>query len=1150
MNKHLPAALSTARRYAKKYQEGGTVDLPEIKVTPEPPPQMVSDEDLSMAQLPQQPASREGGLWQTVPKFVELMGSPEGRSKLDTTAGDYLLGRHVDESGNWVKADKPDAPSFVGSQVEGIKGMVTGPGEAMAGRMSPEQQADWGAGTALGLVGAGTFGAYTGPKGDIGVFGGRGSALADHAALAEAEKLEQQGLNQNQVHFRTGWFRDQGTGEWMYHHNMKDATLAPWLPTGAKGTDAEGEFYIPSSASPKLPTVFKHPNLYEAYPILKDWDVVPTYNPNEAGSVDFETKTMRVAPQTEQDMLGTLTHEANHIIQRFEGFSGGSNVARWLPAEYPKKHAELQDAAKTFNEWVASQGVPVNNFWKAIQKAQEDPGMLNPWEQSIVGNVSKAGKYDEALSLIKKRELLNKAMYEAFDKYSRVYGEAMSRQSELRRTMTPEESRRVTIPNAMRMLKRSPVDPKELLFHDSPLTPASFPTAKQLADIEESYRISPEGFYARADRVVDEKGPKQATADEWMSFLKNQQISPKEDQYIGISNWLKQEGEQRQRPGSNRPLKISKEELQEHIQASSPKLGTYEATGIPMTPRRLPEEWGGNPPNMWEEAPPVEDWPFDQPHELEGHPHEPGEEPGWWRHPEPEAYGEDTKYSGMVIPGGKNYREVKLRYFPKEVGRSFYSEHYPLDENQMGAVRADERKINGKNTFHVHEMQSDWHQMGAKAGYGTRGNKELMKAAEDRLDAVNQRILELEENNGTKAEFSAAYAEQDAADADYHKMYDAYHHGIPDAPFKQTWDDLLFKQTLRHAVEKGYDQVSWPGSPEAIKKTEQWPSLEKKYDPEKKVDKWFTGKGADVTSVVRRYMSTLPELGNKLAKQHGIHVGMGRSSGYVVHTLPLTPAFKKAIMDEGFPFKFQKGGKVEQTRKYTMPLAPGSDRKTISKNIKEFHTGPTYAHTAAKFGKERARKQAIAVAMSSARKYAGKGKALGGPNISMENMVMRSASAGLRREGMINSSVPGRTDKIPLSVKAGSYVVPADTLSAIGQGNSLAGSKIFNLMFNRGPYGLPTMKGSGRSGAAVRPMRIQQQKMPSKLPGTFAEGGAAEDEHIPIIAAGGEAIIPPDVVRDIGHGSLKAGHRVLDKWVIMTREAYAKTLKSLPGPKK
>lgn len=51
-----------------------------------------------------------------------------------------------------------------------------------------------------------------------------------------------------------------------------------------------------------------------------------------------------------------------------------------------------------------------------------------------------------------------------------------------------------------------------------------------------------------------------------------------------------------------------------------------------------------------------------------------------------------------------------------------------------------------------------------------------------------------------------------------------------------------------------------------------------------------------------------------------------------------------------------------------MPLKPGKSKKVISRNIAEFHGGPTYEHTAAKFGKERANKQAVAVAYANARR--------------------------------------------------------------------------------------------------------------------------------------------------------------------------------------
>src|SRR5450755_2751735 len=44
--------------------------------------------------------------------------------------------------------------------------------------------------------------------------------------------------------------------------------------------------------------------------------------------------------------------------------------------------------------------------------------------------------------------------------------------------------------------------------------------------------------------------------------------------------------------------------------------------------------------------------------------------------------------------------------------------------------------------------------------------------------------------------------------------------------------------------------------------------------------------------------------------------------------------------------------------------------------------------------------------------------------------------------GAIHSGVAGRTDHLPITVESGSYVVPADIVSAGGAGNTLAGFKV------------------------------------------------------------------------------------------------------------
>lgn len=142
----------------------------------------------------------------------------------------------------------------------------------------------------------------------------------------------------------------------------------------------------------------------------------------------------------------------------------------------------------------------------------------------------------------------------------------------------------------------------------------------------------------------------------------------------------------------------------------------------------------------------------------------------------------------------------------------------------------------------------------------------------------------------------------------------------------------------------------------------------------------------------------------------------------------------------------------------------------------------------------------------------------------------RSAAQGMRRTGMLNSMVPGRTDKLPINVGPGSYVVPADIVSAVGQGNSMAGSNILGRMFKPKSANLG-LKGRKRAGRMF-----------------MADGGAAED--VPIVAAGGEFVISPEEVADVGDGDVNKGHQILDDFVKATRKNHIKTLRKLPAPKK
>lgn len=199
-----------------------------------------------------------------------------------------------------------------------------------------------------------------------------------------------------------------------------------------------------------------------------------------------------------------------------------------------------------------------------------------------------------------------------------------------------------------------------------------------------------------------------------------------------------------------------------------------------------------------------------------------------------------------------------------------------------------------------------------------------------------------------------------------------------------------------------------------------------------------------------------------------------------------------------------------------MPLIKSSSKEAFSKNVSaERHAG-------------RPIKQALAIAFDVKRRAK---RAMGG---GVGSRTVNRAMSGATHAGPILSTVGGRTDHLPMAVRAGSYVLPADHVSSLGQGNTANGLTVLNDMFTKGPYGISASKITGGSG----PPR-----------GKRAAGGMV-DQDVPIYAAGGEYVIPPEIVAAIGNGDMKAGHAILDKWVLSNRKKHINTLRKLPKPAK
>jgi hypothetical protein len=223
-----------------------------------------------------------------------------------------------------------------------------------------------------------------------------------------------------------------------------------------------------------------------------------------------------------------------------------------------------------------------------------------------------------------------------------------------------------------------------------------------------------------------------------------------------------------------------------------------------------------------------------------------------------------------------------------------------------------------------------------------------------------------------------------------------------------------------------------------------------------------------------------------------------------------------------------------------MPLLPGVEN--IGHNIREMQrAGHKYS-------------QALAASLRAAnvhKKAFGGGIGNAAPPWYIRNEARQMNNPG-RFGGALSSTIPGRTDHIPLKVRKGSYVLPADTVSALGQGNSAAGHSVLNQMFKTGPFGMPAPIRSGKSTMPKAPSMGRPPSLgigdikPGKL--GFADGGETGD--VDVMAAGGEHILTPEQVTSVGGGDIDHGHKILDEFVKHVRSETVKTLRKLPGPKR
>lgn len=149
-------------------------------------------------------------------------------------------------------------------------------------------------------------------------------------------------------------------------------------------SDKDASFKLPSDFREAIRQyragdILNHPDLFDAYPALKNTPVAFRNLPNANGSYNPITNRITLSnKRSEDDMLSTLIHELQHNVQDIEGWQGGSSLAAELldmghnPDIYDKlikAHSIINNRDLYPKEFVDSAQKEYKEYYPSVQEA-------------------------------------------------------------------------------------------------------------------------------------------------------------------------------------------------------------------------------------------------------------------------------------------------------------------------------------------------------------------------------------------------------------------------------------------------------------------------------------------------------------------------------------------------------------------------------------------------------------------------------------------------------------------------------------------------------------------------------------------------------------------------------------------------------------
>jgi len=273
--------------------------------------------------------------------------------------------------------------------------------------------------------------------GSLGTWGGPLGQTAKQRNLKFAQKAAQEGkLSDDEIFQKYGWTRQPVTGDWRYEIPDNTAKL---VPTPDPNLSA-AEFGL------KYPKGYEyvHRELMKAYPHLKNMRIV-THDIGDHQALAFFDRKNTISLRSDlsaNDALDSVAHEFQHPIQRHEGGSPGTSpnspeIQGIAKEKLATARVQAEEVSQRFNN-------ALNDFWNEQPRPQtmRDAALIR--SRFIRQNKELAEQYEHAQQTLKQMNDPYQVFMLRHGLYERALGEVEARDTQFRRTLTPEQRKAIT----------------------------------------------------------------------------------------------------------------------------------------------------------------------------------------------------------------------------------------------------------------------------------------------------------------------------------------------------------------------------------------------------------------------------------------------------------------------------------------------------------------------------------------------------------------------------------------------------------------------------------------------------------------------------------------------------------------------------------